>query len=223
MGNITFTKEQAMQMIMQAFCKGETWGTTYSTWWEPTEEEKANRAAKDCEEVYQSALRAMLGDDTKTIQQKYPQLSAEQEQPFDSEAFLRGILTNAIYKVDRKEFPDVAFFGLDADGNCLFHYDDKKNLIWLHYPKIWRILESKNNWSYEQTQRFIKGMVENHFKSKEVAPRRFFRPAPTRVEDHFKSKEVAPGQVGDVLYVRVEDHFKSKGAMSNDGTSPDEL
>ena len=60
MSEITFTKEQVQQMMMEAFIKGENWGVTYSTWFTPTEEEKANRAAKDCEGIYKSALIAKL-------------------------------------------------------------------------------------------------------------------------------------------------------------------
>ena len=60
MTEITFTKEQVQQMMMEAFVKGENWGVTYSTWFIPTDEEKANRAAKDCEEIYKAALIAKL-------------------------------------------------------------------------------------------------------------------------------------------------------------------
>jgi hypothetical protein len=60
MPEINFTKEQVQQMMMEAFVKGENWGVAYSTWFASTEEEKANRAAKDCEEIYKYALIAML-------------------------------------------------------------------------------------------------------------------------------------------------------------------
>ena len=76
------------------------------------------------------------------------------------------------------------------------------------------VLESKNNWGYEQTQRFVKGMVEDHFKSKEVTPEASLQRDKKEVEHHFKSKGVTPealfGSSGD----EVEDHFKSKGVKS---------
>lgn len=56
MTEITFSKEQVQLMMMEAFVRGENWGVTYSTWFVPSEEEKADRAAKDCEEIYQSML-----------------------------------------------------------------------------------------------------------------------------------------------------------------------
>lgn len=51
-----FNKEQVQEMLMQAFVKGEDWGSTYGGWFIPSKKEKAERAAKDCSEVYQKAL-----------------------------------------------------------------------------------------------------------------------------------------------------------------------
>jgi hypothetical protein len=53
---MTFTKEEVQEMLMKAFVKGEAWGVTYQGWFYPSEEEKADRAAKDCEQLYQEAL-----------------------------------------------------------------------------------------------------------------------------------------------------------------------
>lgn len=60
MKEITFTKEEVQQMMMETFVKGENWGTTYYSWFTPTEKEKADRAAKDCEEVYKKTLLKKL-------------------------------------------------------------------------------------------------------------------------------------------------------------------
>lgn len=51
-----FTKEEVQKMIMEAFIKGENWGVTYSGWFMPTEEEKTIEAAKQCGEIYATAL-----------------------------------------------------------------------------------------------------------------------------------------------------------------------
>lgn len=53
---VTFSKEEVQKMMMEAFFKGENWGVTYGGWFSPTEEEKADRAAKDCEEIYKNTL-----------------------------------------------------------------------------------------------------------------------------------------------------------------------
>lgn len=53
---MTFTKEEVQEMMMKAFIKGETWGVTYSGWFSPSEVEKSERAAKDCEEIYRNTL-----------------------------------------------------------------------------------------------------------------------------------------------------------------------
>ena len=57
---VTFTKEEVQEIIMKAFIKGEIWGETYGGWFCPTEEEKANRASKDCEKIYKEALIAKM-------------------------------------------------------------------------------------------------------------------------------------------------------------------
>ena len=56
MNEIIFTKEEVQKMMMEAFVMGEKWGVTYSGWFCPTEEEKADRAAEDCENVYKKCL-----------------------------------------------------------------------------------------------------------------------------------------------------------------------
>lgn len=42
--------------MIQAFVKGERWGVTYSGWFVPSENESAERAARDCEEIYKETL-----------------------------------------------------------------------------------------------------------------------------------------------------------------------
>ena len=62
MGNteITFTKEEVKKMMIESFVKGENWGITYAGWFFPSEKEKADRAYKDCEEVYKKALLSKI-------------------------------------------------------------------------------------------------------------------------------------------------------------------
>jgi hypothetical protein len=57
---ITFSKEEVQKMMMGAFIKGENWGVTYGGWFFPSAQERADRAAKDCEEVYKKALLIRL-------------------------------------------------------------------------------------------------------------------------------------------------------------------
>ena len=57
---LTFTKEEVQKMLMEAFIKGEDWGVTHSGWFSPSNNDKASRAAKDCEEVYRKALMSKL-------------------------------------------------------------------------------------------------------------------------------------------------------------------
>ena len=51
-----FTEEEVQKLMMECFVKGENWGVTYQGWYVPTDKDKADRAAKDCEDVYQRFL-----------------------------------------------------------------------------------------------------------------------------------------------------------------------
>jgi hypothetical protein len=137
-------------------------------------------------------------------------------EPFDSEAFLRRILTNAIYKSDREAYPDVAFFGFDTDGKYLFNYNEKKQGFWVSYDLIWSVLESKNNWNYQQTQAFIKPVLEEHFKSKGVTPVFGKVRMMVKLGEHFKSKGVTPHCEYSFGITAWEDHFKTKGVEPQD-------
>jgi hypothetical protein len=53
---ITFSREEVQMMMMKSFVKGEEWGVCYSGWFDPSEEVKANKAADNCEDIYQEAL-----------------------------------------------------------------------------------------------------------------------------------------------------------------------
>jgi hypothetical protein len=57
---VTFTKEEVQKIMVEAFIKGEDWGATYGGWYTPSEKDKSNRAAKECEELYKKALIAKL-------------------------------------------------------------------------------------------------------------------------------------------------------------------
>ena len=48
-----FTRSEMQEAMVLAFCKGEQMGTTL---FYPTNEEKANRAAKDCDVIYNNIL-----------------------------------------------------------------------------------------------------------------------------------------------------------------------
>ena len=48
-----FTRSEMQEAMVLAFCKGEQMGTNLIN---PTNEEKANRAAKDCDLIYSNIL-----------------------------------------------------------------------------------------------------------------------------------------------------------------------
>jgi len=52
--NISFSKKEVQEMMMKAYIKGENRGLTYAGWFFLSEEDKADRAAEDCEEIYRN-------------------------------------------------------------------------------------------------------------------------------------------------------------------------
>lgn len=52
----TFTDKEVREIMIKCFVKGETWGVTYGGWFSPEQKECAERASKDCEEVYKEAI-----------------------------------------------------------------------------------------------------------------------------------------------------------------------
>jgi hypothetical protein len=74
-------------------------------------------------------------------------------------------------------------FGLEQDL--------KNHRFWFNYDKIWSFFESKFGMNYTEIQSFMNGMVEKHFKMKEVTTTMKWVSALKMVEKHFKMKGVA--------------------------------
>jgi hypothetical protein len=142
----------------------------------------------------ESEIRAIVAaienqDVRKIIKKKYPELfsfKTKPEPPFDSILFLRGIFKKAQYKVDRENYPDVAFFGLDTKGNYLFHYNRNDNTFWLSFSEAWQVLQVRNLWNFEQTKMFVKITVEEYFNWKGVKCREYSTATALLFGQHFK-------------------------------------
>ena len=88
-------------------------------------------------------------------------------------------------KEDRVKYPNSVFW-LDKDGNYMFEHDEKNEYFWCSYTHVWSVFESKFGMKYDEIQAFTKGMVEEHFKCKEITPNSLNWHSCIMVEEHFK-------------------------------------
>ena len=95
-------------------------------------------------------------------------------------------------KEDLKKYPNSLFW---FHGDTFILELDKRDdelIAWVNYPKIWEPISVKNNWTYNQTQAFLKLRIEEHFKLRDVKPWPFYHLRHILIEEHFKLRDVAP-------------------------------
>lgn len=115
------------------------------------------------------------------------------------------VSSGLIRRVDFDRWPSSIFFF--KGEKWMFEYDIISGYLYCRYREVWEYLSSSNNTKYGDTQLFIKNVVEEHFKGKEVTPRFRISIFFSQVEEHFKGKDVTPtyGKPGGSLL--VEEHF----------------
>ena len=83
------------------------------------------------------------------------------------ERFLIDILDKVKFIYD-KEKPDSEFY--QVDGEILFEQNSKNGWFWVHYDKIWSVLESDFNLKRHEIIKLIQGMVWERLKRKVYTP-----------------------------------------------------
>ena len=56
------------------------------------------------------------------------------------------------------------------DGEIIMHQDLKSDYFWFLYSKIWSVFETKYSMTHEETQRFLKSMLDLHLKLGSCTP-----------------------------------------------------
>ena len=117
-------------------------------------------------------------------------LSKEQEM----KEFLKPFLTNLLI-THHDDGTNSVFF--EQNGETLFElYQDSKNketrYFYVHYYKIWSVFESKFGLNYDETQSFIKSVVEDTLKIGSVTPCGMSFQCCCMVEDTLKIGSVTP-------------------------------
>ena len=71
-------------------------------------------------------------------------------------------------KWDKKNFPDnIRYYKGDTHW---IDYNEKSGYLWIRYDGFWNVFEEEYGLSYQDIRDFLKGMLEEHFKWKGVAP-----------------------------------------------------
>ena len=83
------------------------------------------------------------------------------------ERFLSDILTK-VEKGYNDDHPKSTFFSLN--GMVLFEQDDKTDIFWSRYDKIWHVLEEKYYLDYDTIHQLIINMVLSILKIKVTKP-----------------------------------------------------
>jgi hypothetical protein len=60
----------------------------------------------------------------------------------------------------------------NSQGEWMIEIEEENScIIWFHYDRFWVKFHEAFSWKYEQTQAFLKDMLEKHFKMKDVTPK----------------------------------------------------
>lgn len=102
----------------------------------------------------------------------------------NNEQLFVQLTNNLVRKVDYEKYPDSIFYFIE-NGEFMIEQDFKNNVSWLS-SLIWVFFSDKNTWNYQQTQVFLKDMLEKHFKCKELTPCSWLLYESFRLEKHFK-------------------------------------
>lgn len=115
------------------------------------------------------------------------------------------VMDGVTVKEDRNKYPDFVFL---FKGDSLVMGIEKLKDIWCSYGLLWSKIEPHFDYSYGDTQRFVKRMVEEHFKLKGVKPKAHTSLTIQEVEEHFKLRDVTPTSAPHPVACQAEEHFK---------------
>ncbi len=132
-----------------------------------------------------------------------------------------NLLSQMVIKEDQKRFPDRIFFFIGDE--CPMNLGLKNWSLWCSHDAIWSILEKKFGNNYIDVQTFIKNVVQQYFKNKEVIPVSDGDEQFIKVEQYFKNKGVNPQSDTFGISSYVKEHFDSKEITPNLALSNDNL
>ena len=111
-------------------------------------------------------------------------------------------------KYEYVKHPNSLFYR-NKKGDILAVHDLKNDIIWLQYEQLWLIFHEKYERNYDKTQSVIKSMLETHFKTDELIPKRCYNRNSRRLETHFKTDELIPTGKRIQVSWQLEKYFKT--------------
>ena len=75
------------------------------------------------------------------------------------------------YIVKLDEYPDSLFY--KKNDKTIMEQDLKNKDFWFHYNGIWSVFESSFDLNYQQTQDFLRSMLEVHLNLRGYTPESF--------------------------------------------------
>lgn len=124
-------------------------------------------------------------------EEQLSKIKAQTEKKSPEERFLELIAGIEINKpiVDFEKYPNSLFW-FNKEGQMLFEYDFKNDILGCDYSPVWLVFYNEYNFNCDKTQAFIKTQVEKNFKLKGIT---LLIPTLWRgrmIEEHFKLKGV---------------------------------
>ncbi len=126
--------------------------------------------------------------------------------------WLEDLISKMMIKEDQEKYPNESFFFIE--DKWYMDLNLKTGTLWCSYDKIWSFLENKNGFNYNETQSFIKNVVEMCFKKEEVTPAYTYSFTGFELEMHFKNTIVTPTSSIVVDGSKVEMHFKNMAVVT---------
>ena len=109
----------------------------------------------------------------------------------DPKVWFKSLLNSLDQKVyDR--YPNSIFYV--KDNEVYMEYDKENGYLWISYDKIWSVFQLKYHMEDLQIQRFIKDMMEEHYKLRGLTPYTGFTVYDVEVEEHYKLRGLTPGR-----------------------------
>jgi hypothetical protein len=93
----------------------------------------------------------------------------KESQKEEMEEWFKSLLNSLKIEIDDNE-PDLVFY--KRNGRILFrlNQNSEERYFWCDYDLVWYVLEHEYNLNYNETQAFIKSMVEQNLKLFSVTP-----------------------------------------------------
>jgi TolA-binding protein len=106
----------------------------------------------------------------EALEKEYQKEELKKEsQKEEMEEWFKSLLNSLKIEIDDNE-PDLVFY--KRNGRILFrlNQNSEERYFWCDYDLVWYVLEHEYNLNYNETQAFIKSMVEQNLKLFSVTP-----------------------------------------------------